>query len=484
MHRLLYGRFIRRCFSVRTVREYRTMTADVRRDLFKTFWDKYSDKPDTNSMMLNQTANDLEASDRAEILSSLPLLTNKDVVDIGAGIGRFTTVLAETARWVLSTDFIESFIAKNQERNAHLGNISYQIGDAVHLEMEEKSVDLVFTNWLMMYLCDKEVIEFLFNAMRWLRADGYLHLRESCSEPSTGRSKQSTMHSTVETNPTHYRFSSLYIKLLRAIRYRDSDGKVWRFDVQWSCSVPTYIRRSNNWRQVHWLTKKVPADGDEETTVNDLLKLFSEAWHAEQLAWDAKLDSEKYVWTDKIFSNAIDDEIVPKNGTAYVFTPRQISPYLHINSHLLAEKFTCNVWNVETKEYLYRTSLTRANNQKDQRVRFGWNETLASSIDYWTQRDASFDCLIATELLSTSDDEGVKRIANIMKPEAKLVLLEPVHDVDEESIRKRMTSCGFKNISILDVTDECKAAETTYASDHKLQVESCDCNYLLIKASL
>ncbi|KIH63696.1 hypothetical protein ANCDUO_06001 [Ancylostoma duodenale] len=64
-----------------------TMAAEVRRDSFKTFWDKYSDKPDTNSMMLNQTANDLEASDRAEILSSLPHLTNKDVVDIGAGIG-------------------------------------------------------------------------------------------------------------------------------------------------------------------------------------------------------------------------------------------------------------------------------------------------------------------------------------------------------------------------------------------------------------
>ncbi|PIO70617.1 hypothetical protein TELCIR_07522 [Teladorsagia circumcincta] len=48
------------------------------------------------------------------------------------------SILAETARWVLSTDFIESFIEKNQERNAHMGNISYQIGDAVHLQMHEK----------------------------------------------------------------------------------------------------------------------------------------------------------------------------------------------------------------------------------------------------------------------------------------------------------------------------------------------------------
>lgn len=89
---------------------------------------------------------------------------------------------------MLSTDFIESFISKNQERNAHLGNVNYQIGDAVHLKMETNSVDLVFTNWLMMYLSDSETIEFIFNCLRWLRPNGYVHLRESCSEPSTGRS--------------------------------------------------------------------------------------------------------------------------------------------------------------------------------------------------------------------------------------------------------------------------------------------------------
>ncbi|WKX97370.1 hypothetical protein Q1695_013208 [Nippostrongylus brasiliensis] len=459
------------------------MTAEVRRDSFKTFWDKYSDKPDTNSMMLNYTAHDLEASDRADILSSLPQLTNKDVVDIGAGIGRFTTVLAETARWVLSTDFIESFIAKNQERNAHMGNISYQIGDAVHLEMDEKSVDMVFTNWLMMYLSDREVIEFLFNAMRWLRADGYMHLRESCSEPSTGRSKTATMH-TADSNPTHYRFSSLYIKLLRAIRYRDLEGKVWKFDVEWSCSVPTYIKRSFNWRQVHWLTKKVPANGDEETTVSELLDLFSNVWPTEQKAWDNKLDNEKYSWTDKIFSNAVDNEMVQKNSTVFVFTPRQRSPFLHINSHLLAEKFTCNVWNVETKEYLYRTSLTKANTVRDQRVRFGWNESLTSSVDYWKQREASFDSLVATELLSTVDDESLKMMTSIMAPEAKAVLLEPFDVIDEALIRQRLSACGFKNVSVTDVTDECRTAEAAYLSDHDLDYTPTNCMYALIKASL
>lgn len=109
------------------------------------------------------------------------------------------------------------------------------------------------------------------------------------------------MH-TADSNPTHYRFSSLYIQLLRNIRYRDNEGKVWKFELEWSCSVPTYIKRQNNWRQVHWLCKKVSAENDHETSPAELLALFDGkdgVWQKQQVAWDAKLDNEKYCWTDK-----------------------------------------------------------------------------------------------------------------------------------------------------------------------------------------
>lgn len=48
------------------------------------------------------------------------------------------------------------------------------------------SLDLVFTNWLLMYMNDTEVIKFLLDVLNWLRPEGLIHLRESCSEPSTG----------------------------------------------------------------------------------------------------------------------------------------------------------------------------------------------------------------------------------------------------------------------------------------------------------
>jgi hypothetical protein len=36
----------------------------------------------------------------------------------------------------------------------------------------------------MMYLTDSEVVNFISNVARWLRPNGYFHLRESCSQPS------------------------------------------------------------------------------------------------------------------------------------------------------------------------------------------------------------------------------------------------------------------------------------------------------------
>lgn len=42
-----------------------------------------------------------------------------------------------------------------------------------------------------MYLDDSDVIQFLQNALCWLRPGGYIHLRESCTEPSSGSGKLS-----------------------------------------------------------------------------------------------------------------------------------------------------------------------------------------------------------------------------------------------------------------------------------------------------
>ena len=59
----------------------------AQRNTYKTFWDRYSDTPSNEAMLLNKNADELEEHDRADILATLPDFTDKDVVDIGAGIG-------------------------------------------------------------------------------------------------------------------------------------------------------------------------------------------------------------------------------------------------------------------------------------------------------------------------------------------------------------------------------------------------------------
>jgi phosphoethanolamine N-methyltransferase len=443
------------------------------RDVFKSFWDKYSGVTDNRSMMLNQNADEFEQSDRMDILSSLPDLRGKDVVDIGAGIGRFTTCLAQTARHVFSTDFIESFIAKNRERNEKLGNVTFQVGDAVHLKLDEQSVDLVFTNWLMMYLQDEEVIAFLTNALRWLRPNGYMHLRESCSEPSTTKNKSGSLHKAMEPNPTSYRFSSQYINLLKTIRFRDSNDKVWQLDPMWACSVPTYVNHSGNWRQVHWLVQKIEAHDDLPVpTIDHCLQMFSDTWRQQQVNVDKVKDDKKFSWTDKIFGRATDNGScnLSMSSTVLTFNPRHFAHHVEVNSHFIAEKHSCNVWSVETKPYYYRTSLSKANELKDTRVRFTWTETLERAVDYWVKRGAHFHAFIGCETLATAPD-AFSYLKTILKSEARVVLLEPVtNETDEERLRQTVAAAGLKNAVFLDVTADANAAIQEYEASLTEQI--------------
>ncbi|KAI4981193.1 hypothetical protein ZWY2020_021678 [Hordeum vulgare] len=70
----------------------------------------------------------------------------------------FTRELAKTAGHVLAMDFIESVIKKNESINGHYENASFMCADVIcpDLVIEDNSIDLVFSIWLLMYLSDEE----------------------------------------------------------------------------------------------------------------------------------------------------------------------------------------------------------------------------------------------------------------------------------------------------------------------------------------
>lgn len=83
-------------------------------------------------------------------------------------MGRITSHLAETAAEVVACDFIEKLTAGNKGDNGHFENITFITEDTTKLEFGPDAFDLVFSNWLLMYMTEVEVEAFLNNAISWV----------------------------------------------------------------------------------------------------------------------------------------------------------------------------------------------------------------------------------------------------------------------------------------------------------------------------
>ena len=108
--------------------------------------------------------------------------------------------------------------------------------------------DMVFSNWLLMYLSDEEVTDFAANTLTWVQPGGYLFFRESCFHPSGDKSRKS--------NPTQYRTPDWYQQTFTAT---SPAREGWTWEVVKSGSVESYVKLKDNANQVYWLCRKVPA---------------------------------------------------------------------------------------------------------------------------------------------------------------------------------------------------------------------------------
>ncbi|XP_002730517.1 uncharacterized protein LOC100378603, partial [Saccoglossus kowalevskii] len=154
------------------------------RQVMSSYWMDHSKDASLEEMMLDTQAESLAQSEHPEILSLLPPYEGKRIIELGAGIGRFTGVLAKKASHVTAVDFMESFIKKNKDANSHHKNVDFKQADVTVLKCPEKSFDLVFSNWLMMYLTNEEVLALARNMLSWLKEDGFVFFRESCFHQS------------------------------------------------------------------------------------------------------------------------------------------------------------------------------------------------------------------------------------------------------------------------------------------------------------
>ncbi|XP_056625381.1 phosphoethanolamine methyltransferase isoform X1 [Triplophysa dalaica] len=235
------------------------MEKETERNTMTEFWKEHSKLATVEEMMLDSNAQQLTQHELPEILSMLPCLAGTDVLELGAGIGRYTRHLIGKARHVTAVDFMENFVEKNKEDNSHLGNAEFLQADVTKLDFPKHSFDLVFSNWLLMYLSDHELRSLAEKMLGWLRPGGHLFFRESCFHQS-GDSKR-------DFNPTHYRTPAHYNHLITSVVLDESEKaekKCCGFDIVLNKPVQTYVKMKKNQNQLCWILQKVRRDVVEQ----------------------------------------------------------------------------------------------------------------------------------------------------------------------------------------------------------------------------
>ncbi len=199
------------------------------------FWET---KPPTVAGILLEEDESLDRLERVELLAQLPSLEGLEILELAAGIGRFTSHFARVAGHVTTVDFVKNFVDQNRKVNARFDNISYHCSDVMNVDFGPGSFDFVFINWLLMYLDDRQMVLLRDRIGRWVRTGGTVFLRESCFVGSAGgpRSKD---------NPARYRSDSDYTRL-----FEDNFRLLPRGNVK------VYEEIFNNPHQYYWLVQR------------------------------------------------------------------------------------------------------------------------------------------------------------------------------------------------------------------------------------
>ena len=186
-------------------------------------------------MVLIDDCEILDREERADILAQLLPLEGLDILELGAGIGRYTSHFVQVARHATVVDFVEEFLDANRRATAEFNNATYCCADVMDLEFEDGSFDFVFVNWLFMYLDDLQIALLRDRIQRWTRVGGKVFVRESCFVGSTGAAPS-------KDNPTRYRSDKEYTSLF------EKD-----FSLLHRGNVKIYKELFNNPHQYFWL---------------------------------------------------------------------------------------------------------------------------------------------------------------------------------------------------------------------------------------
>eukprot|EP01012_Entosiphon_sulcatum_P015181 TRINITY_DN2018_c0_g1_i1.p1 TRINITY_DN2018_c0_g1~~TRINITY_DN2018_c0_g1_i1.p1 ORF type:complete len:378 (-),score=72.83 TRINITY_DN2018_c0_g1_i1:1298-2431(-) len=153
---------------------------------FQEMWqDHYLDSGNTMQTMMLTEEDGAKQISREEIrllISALGGVKGKAILDLACGIGRFSRAFAARgATRVVGVDFVAEFIQGAKEfQSPYTPQIDFQHGNVLDVAVEGP-FDVVFANWLCMYLSEEECHRLVRRVIRWFAGrPGRFLLRESC----------------------------------------------------------------------------------------------------------------------------------------------------------------------------------------------------------------------------------------------------------------------------------------------------------------
>jgi ubiquinone/menaquinone biosynthesis C-methylase UbiE len=156
-------------------------------EVAREFWKASNGQAFGTTLATDPAFRELNEEELAQIASLLPPLGGRRVLELGGGIGRFTRMLAEAAASVTVLDISPGALEQNRARNRSLANVHYEVADVSSRDLGRSEYDLVFCNWLLMYLDEGDTRVLLDRVARSLRRGGCFFVRESCHTNYRGR---------------------------------------------------------------------------------------------------------------------------------------------------------------------------------------------------------------------------------------------------------------------------------------------------------
>lgn len=161
-------------------------TMKINKKAVKTFWDQQAKK---SNYLRPEGISNLEEDEELlekkigletkKIFSWIGNLSNKTVLDLGAGTGQWSLKFAKSAKSVIAVEFSKGMqdLAISEAKKQKINNIKYELCAAESFFIDEE-IDIIWISGLLCYLHDEDCENLLINCKKMISKNGRLILRE------------------------------------------------------------------------------------------------------------------------------------------------------------------------------------------------------------------------------------------------------------------------------------------------------------------